>query len=245
MSNAAWEELEQKLEKDEDIPEVNEENINALLSGFRAQAGDMLNDAVKEAFEWLRPRRSKHKRNSEFEVPRRVVLTRTLHRRYGGGFEVDWKEEQKLIALENVLGKLSGRGTICKTHWSQLSNAIRLSPKGETELFFYSAYDNGNLHLTFRDTELLARFNALAGGARLRKPAVHKHQTGDQQNGNEESYEEGPREESPCEEGGEEGPREEGGDAEESGRSEGEKDPQAEEGSQESVEEGAGRFARG
>jgi hypothetical protein len=129
------------------------------------------------------------------------------------------EREQHLIALENALGMLSGKGTSCKTIKSKLSNAIRLSPKGDTEFFFYRAFNNGNLHLTFKDPDILAKFNSAAGGARLRKAGVtNEKQTstrsGDQDNGNEESNQEGSREE----DHDQEGPREEGG---EEGREEG------------------------
>ena len=39
-----------------DMPELTIENVVGLAAGFRSQMGDMLEEAVKEVFEWLRPR---------------------------------------------------------------------------------------------------------------------------------------------------------------------------------------------
>lgn len=39
---------------------------------------------------------------------------------------------------------------------------------GETDLFAFRCCANGNLHLRFRRLDLLARFNQIAGGRRLR-----------------------------------------------------------------------------
>lgn len=168
MSIEAAKELDRQLEHDE-LPPITVEAIETLVAGFRRQAPDMLQDAVNEVFGRLRPPGSKYKSNSEMEVPKRVVLSYMVERHYGGKLRVRWDRQQELIAMENVLHSLSGKGSVCRGHHSDLSNAIDESPVGETDLFRYRVFANGNLHLTFRDLDLLARFNQLAGGARLRK----------------------------------------------------------------------------
>ena len=64
------------------------------------------------------------------------------------------------------------KGQINKSHYSALHDAIVATPitsgKGETEYFEFRAFRNGNLHLKVRRLDLLERFNALAGGKRLR-----------------------------------------------------------------------------
>lgn len=171
MSIQAAKDLDRQLERDT-LPPINIESIDAMVRGFQAQAYDMLQAAVEEVFNRLRPRgggrRKKYKCNSEYEVPKKVVLECMIEHSYKGGFHVRYGREQELVAMENVLHSLAGKGSICKTQNSQLSNTIVQSAAGETDLFKYHAFGNGNLHLTFKDLDLLARFNARAGGARLR-----------------------------------------------------------------------------
>lgn len=170
MSVDAAKQLDAQLESDE-LPEISEDSIVTMLRGFEAQAEHMLTAAVQEAFETLRPRSmsaKRYKRNSELEVPERVALTGLVEPGFSGGLRVRYYWEQHLIAIENVLHGLQGKGTMLRTPRSALSHAIAKSSVGETDLFQYRAYKNGSLHLRFLDTDLLARFNARAGGKRLR-----------------------------------------------------------------------------
>jgi hypothetical protein len=77
--------------------------------------------------------------------------------------------------LENVFTALDGNGQIAKRYNSVLEDAICSAPGGvgETDYFNFKAHRNGNLHISFRRRDLLARFNQIAGGARLR-PAKGK-----------------------------------------------------------------------
>ncbi len=168
MSVAAAKELDRQLERDE-LPPITEEAVHTMLAGFRAQAPNMLQAAVEEVFDRLRPRGNRYKSNSEYEVPPKVVLEWMVEKHYNGKLRVRYDSQQHLIALENVLHSLAGKGSVCKGHHSDLSHAIDQSPAGETDLFRYRAFGNGNLHLTFKDLDLLARFNQAAGGARLGK----------------------------------------------------------------------------
>lgn len=183
MSVAAAKQLDEQLRTGE-LPDLTEEGIVTMTRGFEAQAEDMLTDAVQEAFEALRPRPSRgrvYRRNSELEVPRKVILPGVVEDAWYGrrrpkgspvALRVHCHWQQTLVAIENVLHALQGKGSITKTHHSELSNAIDLSPVGETSLFRYKAHLNGTLHLEFKDIDLLARFNQRAGGARLRPAAA-------------------------------------------------------------------------
>jgi hypothetical protein len=125
-------------------------------------------------FEWLRPHNSDYKRNSEYEVPEKVVLTWMVERKYfaNSGYKVMYRQSQKLTAMENVFNALDGKGQISKSWKSELEQAIDALPagvkRGETSLFEFTCHKNKNLHLTFKRADLLARFNQMAGGKRLR-----------------------------------------------------------------------------
>lgn len=171
MSVARSKELSQQLRKHE-LPELTVLSASELLHGFQSNLHKMLEEAVEEVFNWLRPRRSEYKTNSEYEVPPKVILTRVVEKpSWSSRFYVNDHYDSELTALENVFTALDGRGQITKTHYSQIHNAIvadDFKGIGETDYFRFKAFKNGNLHLEFKRLDLLARFNQMAGGARLR-----------------------------------------------------------------------------
>lgn len=169
MSIKAFSELEKTLEHEE-LPAITEENVTAFAQRFAQDLPTMLREAVQEVFEWLRPHHSEYKRNSEYEVPHRVILQNVVEPGWRGGLRVNHYRQQNLVALENVFNALAGNGAIAKAYQSQLQTAIDSSPTGtgETDLFRFRACKNRNLHLEFKRLDLLARFNRIAGGARLR-----------------------------------------------------------------------------
>lgn len=181
MSIERWEKLNKHLESGE-LPHLTEENVLAFYGQHAAQAHEMLQEMVREVFDWLRPRphtrAGKLKTNTEMEVGERVILDGVVERDTRSGFRVrydsiNWSVRQRLIALENVFNGLAGNGTVCKGYQSLLGEAIGASNTGvgETDLFAFRAHKNGRLHLKMRRPDLLKRFNQIAGGARLRPKA--------------------------------------------------------------------------
>jgi len=172
MSVARSKEISRQLEKLE-LPEITLQSASELLHGFQSNLGKMLEEAVEEVFSWLRPRASKYKTNSEYEVPRKVVLTGVVEpwNQPWSSWRVNYHREPELTALENVFSALDGAGQITETHYSAISNAIRadgFDGIAETTYFKFRTFKNGNMHLEFKRLDLLARFNAIAGGRRLR-----------------------------------------------------------------------------
>jgi hypothetical protein len=171
MSIQAWKDLQQEIDNGEP-PEITEENVAGMIARFRADAPAMLEQAVKEVFDFLRPPRSDYKTNTELELGERVILKWYVERGWGRNWHVDYNRSQHLIALENVFGVLEGKirdvgGT------SNLEAAIEAIPctqpcVGETPLFAFRGYKNRTLHLRFKRMDLVARLNQIAGGARLK-----------------------------------------------------------------------------
>lgn len=183
MSIKRWEELEKQLHGEErggpKLPPITLDNVVAFAEGHYQQAPAMLTEAVREVFEWLRPREHdsvhKLKTNTEMEVGERAIVSGMITSGYtASGLQVRADSfsrcSQQLVALENVFNALAGRGTIAKSYRSALEDAISKVAEGETDLFAYRACKNGHLHLRFKRLDLLARFNAMAGGKNL-KPA--------------------------------------------------------------------------
>lgn len=170
MSISAFEDLEKQIER-EDPPEITIDTVTQMAEQFRAQMPDMLKAAVGEVFEFLRPHNDRYVRNSQLEIPQRVILSWMVESAWPGrAFRPQYNREPQLTALENVVTALDGKGSVTKGHYSNLSAAIKESPDGhgETEYFEFRACKNRNLHLTFRRLDLLKRLNQIAGGKRLR-----------------------------------------------------------------------------
>lgn len=174
MSIKAWDDLKKEIEKGHP-PEITEENVAGMVARFRTDAPEMLRQAVAEVFDFLRPRSSDYKTNTEFEIGERVILKGYLEPGWSN-WHVDYHRSQHLIALENVFGAIEGR-LRDKGSKSDLENAINAISRskpcvGETALFAFRGHKNRTLHLRFKRMDLVARLNAVAGGARL-KPEAH------------------------------------------------------------------------
>lgn len=178
MSIKRWEALDEQLDKDE-WPELTEANVAAFAKQFVVSLDEMLDEAIDEVFNWLRPHectdvRTNYKTNSKFELGPKVVISYAVQRQWRGGatglYEIQHDRQQKFVALENVFNALDGHGQIAKSHFSMLSNALKDSPTGigETPLFAFRAFKNGNLHLAFRRMDLVAELNRRAGGRNLK-----------------------------------------------------------------------------
>lgn len=162
-------ELDNQIEKGE-LPELTDENVLALFETSAANVNTYLEEAVQEVFEYLRPRSSHLKTNTEYELGKRVILTWQVEKGWSRGkFRVNYHRDKHLTALDNVFHMIDGKGPI-KTYHGPLYDAITDSPDGTgaTEYFRFRCCLNGNLHLEFLKPALVAKLNAVAGGNRLR-----------------------------------------------------------------------------
>lgn len=176
LSIKAYQELKKNVQEDK-MPELTLTTVTDLSRSFADQLPDLLADAVREVFEWLRPWHwdpsgARHKSVDTWKVGKRVIREYVVHKKWSGspGFEVRYDREIKLTALENVFSALDGQGQVSKGHHSKLSQAIKDSPdgKGETKYFSFRCFKNGNLHLTFKRPDLVQQLNKVAGGKSLR-----------------------------------------------------------------------------
>lgn len=175
MSNRDWEALSKKIEAG-DMPEITEGSVNEALQQYLEDLPRMLERAVDEVFEWLRPRRSHYKTNSELEIGPKVILSMMVDSTWSDRWDVNHYFKQRLTSLDRVFAALDGKGAIAKTHYGPLHDAITALDKnetsGSTEYFEFKCFKNGNLHLKFRRLDLLKKFNEMAGGRRLRPAGV-------------------------------------------------------------------------
>jgi hypothetical protein len=177
-------ELDKQLETGEGLPEIEEKQILAMLEGTLNSIPQLIEEAVKEVFDWLRPYRSEYVTNQKWEVGRKVIISYAVSRFGSKTWSTNYNREQNIRALDNVFHALDGKGTI-KSNRGPLVDAINACPKsvsiedaatvpvdrGETEYFKFKCFQNQNLHLEFKRMDLVTRLNQVAGGMQLRPAA--------------------------------------------------------------------------
>lgn len=174
MSVAAAKEMDDQLANEKKVPGITVEGVKGFISAQSQKAPEYLGAAVKEVHEFLRPPRSRHKTNTEFDIGERVILTYMVRPsftagRYCMGY---WQSAtDKTRALDNVFALLDGKPGVT-THQGWLADAICAAEGGvgETEYFAFKCFGNGNLHLRFKRLDLVAKLNAVAGGRNLYAP---------------------------------------------------------------------------
>jgi hypothetical protein len=173
MSLAKAKELKDWLEKESGKENITTESVLGFFRYYVENLGTMLEEQVGEVYELLRPRNGRYKTNSLYEEKERVILPYWIALPYKGEKTIrsNWSYSDQYYALENVFLALDGRGSITKSYRTELESAVNASPEGETTYFRYRACLNGNLHLAFKRLDLVAKFNKIAGGRRLRKGA--------------------------------------------------------------------------
>jgi Domain of unknown function (DUF4942) len=171
MSIQRARELDEQLRQGE-LPPITEENVASFVQGCLDNLPKMLEEAVGEVFDWLRPCHTDYKTNNKIELGSKVVLTYMVDKAWcSDGFRVNTNKQQHLTAMENVFHALDGKGQISKSYKSELEMAIEVAGaegRGETPLFKFRAFKNRNLHLEFKRLDLLKKFNMIAGGRNLR-----------------------------------------------------------------------------
>ena len=172
LSIARQRELQDLLDKG-GLGPLTRANVGAMLDGWSRQIPDMLRETVQEVLTFLDGRGWKNKRakglaRDHMFVPRRLILSGAIEARckYGWYRRVNHYFTARLHALERVCRAIKGRtGEV--EEWDTLRSKINnsdLPASGETEFFEYKCFENGNLHLVWKDEGLLRRLNELAAG---------------------------------------------------------------------------------
>lgn len=165
------EELNKRL-RDGELPAITLENVADFAQFYLDNAGTMLAEAVTEVFNFLRPWRDTYKTNSREEIGPKVVLEGRVEKNWiKDGYHVRYNRQSEMTALDNVFSMLDGRGSIAKSYYGELHDAIGASGasgRGETRYFRFRCFKKGTLHLQFLRLDLLQRLNEVAGGQNLK-----------------------------------------------------------------------------
>lgn len=181
MSETRAKEL-RKLIDDGELPELTEETAMQLAASYIGNVDKLVDELVREVFDWLRPRvdeygrrynGGKFKTNSRDIIGKRVIREFMIERAHFGGFRLryDGEAAQRLRTMENLFRALDGKGVTGSGYQSELQTAIEREKSGigQTEYFGFRCCKKGTLHIEFLRLDLLAELNRRAGGMNLRE----------------------------------------------------------------------------
>ncbi len=171
LSVKAYKALNEDLKNKDPMP-ITEETVSLMAEQFQSQLGNLLEESIKETYAWLRPRNSQLKTNSFWRVGPKAILEGVAES-WGTIWHISEFWDQHLTSMENVFNALAGNGQISKGYHSDLTVAIKelkgKTGSGETALFSFKVFRNGNLHVKFLRPDLVLRFNQIAGADVLGK----------------------------------------------------------------------------
>ena len=153
-----------------ELPELTLENVGRLLDNLRAKLPNMLEAAIKEVFEYLRPndQLATFRTNARYQVGPKVILSYAMATLFGGRFYLHDHDRERLQALDNVFHLLDGQGTAryngnlvstIEYHGSEKRQSC------ETRYFECRWFKKGTLHITFKRQDLLDELNRRGGAA--------------------------------------------------------------------------------
>lgn len=178
MSHRRQQEIDDQLKNPKALPEITEPNILAMLETTYNSMALFAEEMVREVYDWLRPggyTLAQYKTNQKSEVAgvgEKIIKTWAVERGYNSEhpWRIRYNSQESYTALDNVFSLLDGKG-VAKTHYGPTYDAVANCGRDgicETEYFRLKCYHNGNLHIQFKRLDLLAEFNRVAGGARIR-----------------------------------------------------------------------------
>lgn len=155
-----------------ELPEITADNIVQVLTGLIESSGSMIEEKIREEYDFWKTHRSDGYKTNDPNILGEKVIRGWLVRREGWRTEywnVVYQNEAHLQSLDHIFHLLDGKG-IPQEYGGQLVAAIKAcgdDGAGETQYFKFKCFRNGNLHLRFKNLELLAEFNRIAAGMNI------------------------------------------------------------------------------
>jgi hypothetical protein len=175
MTPRRKEALQEQIKKG-DVPALTVENIMGTLQSLAEQTPQLLQESIKEVFDWLRPTLNwgvgKHKTNKKFRIGYKVILGSAVQRHWHADpWHFNYYREDNFRALGNVFSLLDGQGV--ERYPYDFVTRFKEGMKehgGDTftdQYFHCVAYKNRNLHVAFLRHDLVDEINKIAGGMAL------------------------------------------------------------------------------
>lgn len=171
MTDKRRHELEAQIDGDQ-LPPLTVENIMGTLQGISGKINGLLEECIKEVFDWLRPQQDwgvgALKTNNKFKVGQKVIVGWVVeHGYHSAKYQFQWGVEQRFTSLANAFSLLDGKGMQQSPHDFVTRCKVAMSGGAETfedEYFRCKFYGNGNMHIAFKRPDLLAQLNRVGGG---------------------------------------------------------------------------------
>ncbi len=174
MTDRRRKEIDEQIEKGQ-LPPLTVENIVGTLQSLSQKVNGLLEESIREVFDWLRPVNDNYgvgrlKTNKRFKVGPKVIVGWAVEYGYGQRYRFQYRSEQRFTSLANAFSLLDGKGvqkypedfvTRCKAAMVQNAEAY------EDQYFKCKFYGNGNMHIQFKRLDLLDRLNKIGGGEGL------------------------------------------------------------------------------
>jgi len=166
-------ELYQQIE-DGTLPPLTVENIQGTLMGLAGKMNGLMEESIREVFDWLRPGHDYGvgalKTNKRFTVGERAIVGWSVENSFRGGYRFQYRNEPKFISLGNVFSLLDGKGVLQNPHDLVTRCKVAMiagESSFEDDYFHLKFFSNGNVHIRFKRIDLLKDLNRIGGGAGL------------------------------------------------------------------------------
>lgn len=178
MTSRKLDEFQKSLEKPKDLPEITEENIRGFVENIIMSAPGLLNDYIKESFQWLLPThwqtdKLKTLKKNQFEIQQKTIVSRVCELNpWSGNLRINYYHSTKnLNNLDSAFKLMDGKGVT--KYPDDLKTVIETAFNAglrdvETEYFKIKFHKNGNAHIEFKRLDLLQKFNQIGGGMNLK-----------------------------------------------------------------------------
>ena len=171
MSLKDQEALRRQLEQNE-LPPLTADNVEAFIAKIKTDLPDMVDRAIGEVFEALRPGCSYREyitnQKNAFVIGKRVIHTYGVDSGYSrlNGLRLNYRAEPFFRSLDSVFHLLEGK--LPPTYPGGAVTQMRTQldagqTSGEVEYWKWKAFQNGNVHIEFKRLDLLAQLNVICG----------------------------------------------------------------------------------
>jgi hypothetical protein len=179
MTDKRKNEIYQQIENGS-LPPLTAENIQGTLMGLAGKMNGLLEESIREVFDWLRPLNDygvgSLKTNKRFTVGKRAIVGWSVENSYNGVFRFQYRSEGKFLSMGNVFSLLDGKGILKNPHdLVTRCKVAMISGKFtfEDDYFQFKFYRNGNTHIKFKRLDLLKKLNQISGGEGLPDKDIH------------------------------------------------------------------------